>query len=60
MHPTGAEFQKLRESLLRSKRAVKVLTGTDAAKVTYGLYLMSETFLSTLTVILSYPRHSTL
>ena len=29
----GIEFQNLRDGLLRSKRAVKVLTGTDAATV---------------------------
>jgi cyclophilin family peptidyl-prolyl cis-trans isomerase len=32
----GLEFQKLKEGLLRSQRAVKVITGTDAAQVRYA------------------------
>jgi hypothetical protein len=32
----GAEFQKLKEGLLRSQKAVKVITGADAAQVRYS------------------------
>jgi hypothetical protein len=36
----GAEYQKLKEGLLRSQRAVKVITGADAAQVRYSWVYM--------------------
>jgi hypothetical protein len=42
---SGDTYRKLKEDLLRSRRAVNVLTGADAAKVSlcaYGTFLMYQ------------------